>query len=110
MTPSVRSQVSPGSTVGAPVARWAGGLDPARQIGAGRRSRAAGERAALRSEGDRAADECVRRGRPVALPAMTAADRRIVHDHLLARCEIGVHAEGEDPQRHLVLVPLGARI
>ena len=64
------------------------------------------EAAALWAQADDAADEAVRRGEPVALPAMTAGERRVVLDHLLARIEVHVHAGGEDPQRHLVVVPL----
>ena len=73
-----------------------------------RPSRITRERAAaLWAQADQAAGEAIGSGVPVALPAMTAADRRIVHDRLLVRIDVRVHAEGEDPERHLVVVPCG---
>lgn len=70
---------------------------------------AAGYRArrqeALENQADDAADEAVRYGRPVALDAMTATERRIVHEHLRDRDDVETYSEGEEPDRHLVVAP-----
>lgn len=70
---------------------------------------AAGYRArraeALQGQADDAADEAVRYGRPVALDAMTATERRIVHEHLRDRDDVETYSEGEEPDRHLVVAP-----
>ena len=42
-------------------------------------------------------------GRPVALDAMTASERRIVHEYLRERGEVQTYSEGEEPDRHLVV-------
>src|SRR3954453_15054633 len=71
---------------------------------------AAGYRArrqeALEGQADDAADEAVRYGRPVALDAMTATERRIVHEYLRDRDDVETYSEGEEPDRHLVVAPL----
>lgn len=71
---------------------------------------AAGYRArrqeALERQADDAADEAVRYGRPVALDAMSATERRIVHERLRDRDDVETHSEGEEPDRHLVVSPL----
>jgi spoIIIJ-associated protein len=70
---------------------------------------AAGYRArrqeALEGQAADAADEAVRYGRPVALDAMTATERRIVHEFLRDRDDVETHSEGEEPDRHLVVAP-----
>lgn len=71
---------------------------------------AAGYRArrqeALERQADDAADEAVRYGRPVALDAMSATERRIVHEYLRDRDDVETHSEGDEPDRHLVVSPL----
>jgi spoIIIJ-associated protein len=71
---------------------------------------AAGYRArrqeALEGQAADAADEAVRYSRPVALDAMTATERRIVHEYLRDREDVETHSEGEEPDRHLVISPL----
>lgn len=62
--------------------------------------------AVLRRQADRAAGEALEFGRPVALDAMTAAERRVVHEHLRDRHEVETYSEGEEPQRHLVVAPV----
>ena len=62
--------------------------------------------AVLRRQADRAAGEALESGRPVALDAMTAAERRLVHEHLRDRHEVETYSEGEEPQRHLVVAPV----
>jgi spoIIIJ-associated protein len=70
---------------------------------------AAGYRArrqeALEGEAADAADEAVQYGRAVALDAMTASERRIVHEFLRDRGDVETHSEGEEPERHLVVSP-----
>jgi spoIIIJ-associated protein len=70
---------------------------------------AAGYRArrqeALEGQAADAADEAVRYGRPVALDAMTATERRIVHEFLRDRDDVETYSEGEEPDRHLVVAP-----
>ena len=71
---------------------------------------AAGSRArrreALEGQASDAADEAVRYGRPVALDAMTATERRIVHEFLRDRDDVETYSEGDEPDRHLVVAPL----
>lgn len=55
---------------------------------------------------DSAADEVVRSGRPVALPAMTDAEREIVRAHLRWRVDLVARSTGEGPERHLVVIPI----
>lgn len=65
-------------------------------------------RGALERQADDAADEAMRYGRAVALDAMTATERRIVHEHLRERGDVETHSEGQEPERHLVIEPLAA--
>jgi len=62
--------------------------------------------AELRSEAERAADTAVAEGRPVALSAMPAAERRFVHEHLRERGGVATHSEGDEPRRRLIVTPL----
>ncbi len=62
-------------------------------------------RVALVGQAADAADEALRFKRPVALDAMTASERRIVHEHLRDRGDVETHSEGEEPDRHLVISP-----
>lgn len=63
-------------------------------------------REALEGQAADAADEAVRYKRPVALDAMSATERRIVHEFLRDRGDVETHSEGEEPDRHLVVSPL----
>jgi spoIIIJ-associated protein len=63
---------------------------------------------ALQRQADRAAAEAARFGRPVALDAMAAAERRIVHEYLRDRRDVETYSEGEEPDRHLVIAPVVA--
>lgn len=60
---------------------------------------------ALRRQADEAADEALRYGRAVALDAMVASERKLVHEHLRDRGDVETHSEGEEPERHLVVSP-----
>ncbi len=65
-------------------------------------------REALEGQAADAADEAVRDARPVALDAMSATERRIVHEYLRDRADVETYSEGEEPDRHLVVAPAGA--
>ena len=81
------------------------GEGPRRQIvvdAAGYRAR---RREALERQADDAADEALRYDRPVALDAMSASERRIVHEYLRDRDDVDTHSEGDEPDRHLVVSP-----
>jgi spoIIIJ-associated protein len=71
---------------------------------------AAGYRArreqALHRQADEAAEAAVSAGRPVALDAMSATERRVVHEHLKDRDDVETYSEGTEPDRHLVVAPL----
>jgi spoIIIJ-associated protein len=60
---------------------------------------------ALHRQADQAADEAVRFKRPVALDAMTASERKLVHEYLRDRGDVETYSEGEEPDRHLVVAP-----
>lgn len=60
---------------------------------------------ALERRADEAADEALRLHGAVALDAMTASERRLVHEYLRDREDVETHSEGDEPQRHLVVSP-----
>ena len=61
---------------------------------------------ALRRQADEAASEAVGIGRPVALDAMTASERELVHEYLRDGGDVETYSEGEEPDRHLVVSPV----
>jgi spoIIIJ-associated protein len=61
---------------------------------------------ALHRVADQAAEDARRYGRPVALDAMTASERKLVHEYLRDRGDVETYSEGEEPDRHLVVAPL----
>jgi spoIIIJ-associated protein len=61
---------------------------------------------ALQRVADQAAQDALRYGRPVALDAMTASERKLVHEYLRDRGDVETYSEGEEPDRHLVVAPL----
>jgi len=61
---------------------------------------------ALHRQADEAAEDAVRTGRPVALDAMSATERKVVHEHLKDREDVETYSEGAEPDRHLVVAPL----
>ena len=71
---------------------------------------AAGYRArreqALHRQAEQAAEQAVESGRPVALDAMTATERKVVHEFLKDRGDVETYSEGTEPDRHLVVAPL----
>ena len=62
--------------------------------------------AALQAQADQAVADALRFSRPVALDAMTASDRKVVHEYLRDRGEVETYSEGDEPDRHLVVAPL----
>jgi len=62
--------------------------------------------AALRAAADQAAEAAVSDGREVRLEAMSALERRVVHEHLKARHDVETFSEGQEPSRRLVVAPL----
>lgn len=62
-------------------------------------------RNALERQADRAAHDAVRAGQPVALDAMTASERKLVHEYLRDRGDVETYSEGDEPDRHLVVAP-----
>jgi spoIIIJ-associated protein len=61
----------------------------------------------LHRQAEQAADKATRGGRPVALDAMSASERKVVHEFLKDRDDVETYSEGTEPDRHLVVAPLG---
>ena len=61
----------------------------------------------LHRQADEAAAGAVRGGRPVALDAMSASERKVVHEYLKDRDDVETYSEGTEPDRHLVVAPRG---
>lgn len=59
----------------------------------------------LHRQADEAAADAARTGRPVALDAMSATERKVVHEHLKDRDDVETYSEGTEPDRHLVVAP-----
>ena len=60
----------------------------------------------LQRQADHAAADALRYGRAVALDAMTASERRLVHEYLRDHGEVQTYSEGDEPDRRLVVAPL----
>jgi spoIIIJ-associated protein len=65
-------------------------------------------RVVLEQQADRAAEEAVQFKRPVALDAMTATERKLVHEYLRDVDGIETYSEGQEPDRHLVVAPVAS--
>jgi spoIIIJ-associated protein len=61
---------------------------------------------ALQADADRAVDLAVRDSRPIALEAMSALERKVVHEYLRDRAGVETYSEGEEPDRRLVVAPV----
>ena len=59
---------------------------------------------------ERAAERAVRTRRPVALEAMPATDRKVVHTHLQDRSDVTTSSEGVEPNRKVVVLPVGVGV
>jgi spoIIIJ-associated protein len=60
----------------------------------------------LHRQAEQAAESATRNGKPVALDAMNASERKIVHEFLKDREDVETYSEGTEPDRHLVVAPL----
>jgi spoIIIJ-associated protein len=63
-------------------------------------------RESLEGRADRAAEQALKLGRPVELDAMSAQERRVVHERLKERPEVETYSEGTEPNRCVVVAPL----
>jgi len=61
---------------------------------------------ALRAAADQAAETAIHDCRPVALEAMSALERKVVHEHLKSRHDVETYSEGQEPDRRLIVAPL----
>jgi spoIIIJ-associated protein len=61
--------------------------------------------ALLQQDADEAVEEVLETGAAVALDAMNAVERRVVHEYLRDREGIETYSEGDEPDRHLVVAP-----
>jgi spoIIIJ-associated protein len=62
----------------------------------------------LERQADQAAADALSSSRPVALDAMSATERKVVHEYLKERGDVETYSEGTEPDRHLVVAPLRA--
>ena len=62
----------------------------------------------LHRQADQAATDALRNQRPVALDAMSASERKVVHEYLKDRGDLETYSEGTEPDRHLVVAPVAA--
>jgi spoIIIJ-associated protein len=60
----------------------------------------------LHADADLAAEAAIDEGRAVPMTPLPAAERRIVHEYLRDRGDVGTHSEGDEPNRRLVVSPL----
>ncbi len=60
----------------------------------------------LRATADQAAETAVNHRRAVPLEAMSALERKVIHEHLKARHDVETYSEGQEPSRRLVVAPL----
>ena len=51
------------------------------------------------------ANRAVKTGRKVALEPMNPYERRILHASLQANPNVTTHSEGDEPYRHVIIVP-----
>ena len=61
---------------------------------------------ALRAAADQAAQTAVSDRRAVALEAMSALERKVIHEYLKDRHDVETYSEGQEPARRLVVAPL----
>jgi spoIIIJ-associated protein len=60
----------------------------------------------LEQQAEEAAEKALGEESAVDLPAMNAAERRIVHQYLRDREDVDTHSEGDEPRRYLVITPV----
>ena len=61
---------------------------------------------ALCAAADQAAETAISHRRAVPLEAMSALERKVIHEHLKDRRDIETYSEGQEPSRRLVVAPL----
>jgi len=61
---------------------------------------------ALKAAADQAAEAAIHDRRPVELEAMSALERKVVHEHLKGRHDVETYSQGQEPDRRLVVAPL----
>jgi spoIIIJ-associated protein len=64
---------------------------------------------ALHRQADRAVADALDFGRAVELEPMSPHERKVVHTYLADRSDVETHSEGDEPDRRLVVTPVGAR-
>ena len=62
----------------------------------------------LTARADRAAEEALSAEHRVTMEAMSAQERRVVHEHLKERAGVETYSEGDEPNRCVVVAPLVA--
>jgi spoIIIJ-associated protein len=62
--------------------------------------------ATLRATADQAAQQAISGHRAVSLDAMSALERKVIHEHLKDRHDVETYSEGQEPSRYLVVAPL----
>jgi spoIIIJ-associated protein len=60
----------------------------------------------LRAAADQAAETAISHRRAVPLEAMSALERKVIHEHLKGRRDVETYSEGQEPSRRLVVAPL----
>ena len=60
----------------------------------------------LEGQADRAAKRALESGKEIELEPMSAAERKVVHDHLVERSGVETFSEGEEPERCVIVAPL----
>jgi spoIIIJ-associated protein len=63
-------------------------------------------REVLVARADRAAEQALDGNRSVEMDAMSAQERRVVHEHLRDRAGVETYSEGDEPHRCVVVAPL----
>ena len=60
----------------------------------------------LRATADQAAQQALSGRRAISLDAMSALERKVIHEHLKDRHDVETYSEGQEPSRYLVVAPL----
>jgi len=60
----------------------------------------------LRAMADQAAEAALGDRRAVSMEAMSALERKVIHEHLKGRRDVETYSEGQEPSRRLVVAPL----
>jgi spoIIIJ-associated protein len=63
-------------------------------------------RETVEAQAERAAERALESGKEIELEPMTAAERKLVHDHLKDRSGIETFSEGDEPDRCVIVAPL----